>query len=211
MSRVSDVFEASLKLPTLVFTCMGAVCALLWLASFVGIVDVEGGEDAADDFADGALEPLGLAEVPILVLASILALVGWVVCVLAQLFLLDSVDGGALVAFAVGVGVVGALASIGLSVLVAPTLSKVFTPTYAAGGGDLVGRIAEIRSVSVSERAGYADTTWPDGRGERVDVRISEHGDVGAGELASGDRVLLVSWDATENIYIVAQLPEGLD
>jgi len=208
---VSDVLEASFELPTLVFTCLGAVCALLWLASLVGIVDVDGGEDAVDGVADSVLEPLGLAEVPVLVLASIVAVGGWVVSVLAQLYLLESVTGGALAGLALGVGVVAAAVSIGASKLAAPALSKVFTPAYAAGGRDLVGRTAEVRSLSVTDRAGYADTTWPDGRAERVDVRVSEHGDVGPGELRDGDRVLLISWNSSDNTYLVAHVPAELD
>jgi hypothetical protein len=177
----------------------------------VGIVDVDGGEDAVDGVADSVLEPLGLSEIPVLVLASILAIGGWVVSVLGQLYLLESVTGAALAVLAIGVGVVAAAASLGVSKLAAPALARAFTPTYAAGGRDLVGRVAEIRSLSVSDRTGYADTTWPDGRAERVDVRISEHGDIGPGELSNGDRVLLVSWNAAENTYFVAHVPAELE
>jgi hypothetical protein len=207
---VSDVLEASLELPTLVFTGLGALCAVLWVLTLVGVVDVGGGEEAADGLLDDALEPLGLADVPMLVLLSIVTIVGWVVSVVAQLYLLESATGLALAGGAIGVGVVSLVASLGASKAVAPALSRALRPTLAAGAQELVGRIAEIRSHTVTETSGYADTTWPDGRGERVNVRTSHHGEIGPDILRSGDRVLLIAWDEASNSYIVAPIPADL-
>lgn len=202
--------EASLDFPTVVFTCLGALCIVLWLLSFVGVVEVDGGDDAADGLFDDALEPLGIADVPLLVLVSIVAIVGWVVSVLAQLYLLESLTGLAFAAAGVGVGLVGLAASVGVTRAVAPAISRALRPTLAAGAQELVGRVAEVRSHTVTSTSGYADTTWPDGRGERVNVRTSDHGEISAGALHSGDRVLLVAWDAADDTYLVARLPADL-
>jgi hypothetical protein len=207
---VGDILGASVKLPTVIFTALAAVLALFWLLSIVGVVDIGGGEEVADGLLDGALEPLGLADVPVIVVGSIIAVVGWFISVLAQIYLLDDSDGWALATFAVVVGAVAAAVSLGIAALAAPKLSRVFSADEAPSSRALVGRVAEVRSVTVTATSGYADTTWPDGRSERIDIRISQHGDIGEGALRTGDRVVIVSWDADQNVYLVAELPEEL-
>jgi hypothetical protein len=206
---VTDVFDASLRFPTVVFTVLFAIVILMWVFALSGILDVTGA-DAGEGLFEGALEPFGLDDVPITVVLSILAVLGWFVSVLAQIHLLGNISGTALVVASVLVGVGAGGVGLGLAVVAAPVLGRVFETAEAPSGRELVGRTAEIRSATVTTTSGYADAIWPDGPVSRVEVRVSRHGDVSAGDLHSGDLVLLVDWDEPNNAYTVSRFPADL-
>lgn len=193
----------------MIFTVLFAVVIVLWMLALTGVLDVTGAE-SSDGFLDGALEPFGLSDVPVTVVVSILAVLGWFVSVLAQIHLLSGISGTVLVVASVLVGVGAGGVGLGLAVVAAPVLGRVFETAEAPSGRDLVGRTAEIRSTSVSTTSGYADAHWGDGPVSRVEVRVSRHGDVADGELQSGDTVVLVDWDEPNNTYTVARLPADL-
>lgn len=193
----------------MVFTVLFAIVIVLWMLALSGILDVTGAE-AGDGFLDGVLEPFGLSEVPVTVVLSILAVLGWFVSVLAQIHLLDSISGTALVLGSILVGVGAGGVGLGLAVVAAPVLGRVFETAEAPSARELVGRTAEVRSATVTTTTGYADAVWPDGPVSRVEVRVSRHGDVAAGDLQAGDLVLLIDWDEPNNAYTVSRLPVDL-
>ena len=205
---MADVLRASVELPTIVFTAILAIVAALWLLSLIGAIDIE--VDAADGLLDDALEPLNLSEVPATVMLTVFGLAGWFVSVLASVFLLDARSGTALVVMAIVIGLVAALVAVGVVVWIGPKLAVVFVTTTAPSKRDLLGRVAEVRSATVTETTGRGEATWPDGTVSTVDLRTTPGADIGPGELKRGDLALLVDWDEETDDFVVGKVPAEL-
>ena len=205
---MADVLRASVELPTIVFTAILAIVAALWLLSLIGAIDIE--VDAADGLLDDALEPLNLSEVPATVMLTVFGLAGWFVSVLASVFLLDARSGTALVVMAIVIGLVAPLVAVGVVVWIGPKLAVVFVTTTAPSKRDLLGRVAEVRSATVTETTGRGEATWPDGTVSTVDLRTTPGADIGPGELKRGDLALLVDWDEETDDFVVGKVPAEL-
>jgi cation transport ATPase len=205
---VTDVLRASVELPTIVFTALLAIAGCMWVLSFVGLLDLE--VDAADGLFDDALEPLNLSEVPATLLLTVFGLAGWFISVLASVFLLDSKSGTALALWSVGIGIAAALSSLWFVTQVGSKLALIFVTTTAPSKLELLGRIAEVRSATVTETAGRGEATWPDGTVSTVDLRTTAGSGVAPGELKRGDMALLVDWDESTNDFIVGHVPAEL-
>ena len=192
----------------MVFTGLLCVVAGLWLLSLIGVIDV--GADSAEGLLDDALEPLNLTEVPVTLLLTIFALTGWFVSVLASIFLLDNRSGTALFVLALVVGVAAAGAALAVTAWVAPKLARLFVTSVAPSKRDLVGRIAEVRSGTVTASAGRGEAEWPDGTVSTVDIRVNEHVDLQPGELQRGDRAFIIDWVEATDDFIVDRIPAEL-
>ena len=197
-----------MELPTIIFTALLAVAAGLWLLSLIGAIDIE--VDAADGLVDDALEPLRLSEVPATILLTVFALAGWFVSVLASVFLLDSRSGASLAVWAAAIGVGAGAVALVVVMRVSPVLARVFVTQNAPSKRELLGRIVEIRSATVTESSGRGETTWPDGTVSTVDVRTAAGTGLAPGELKRGDRALLVEWDEVSDDYYVGRVPAEL-
>jgi len=200
---VRDVLDASVSLPTVIFTVIGLIALILWVISASGVIDADG----VDEAASGVLGPLGLAEVPALILLTIIGVAGWAVSVLAHVYVLDRVDGTTFSLLAVAVALLAVAAAGGISMLIGPKLGRAMATTTTFAAADLVGRTAEIRSASVTAERGYADARLADGTTSRVDIRTIG-GD--APEFRTGDVVLLVQYDPDDNSYLVDEVPPEL-
>lgn len=203
-----EVLDASLEFPTLVFTALLAIAGCMWLLSLVGAIDLE--IDAADGLLDDALEPLELSEVPATVLLTLFALAGWFVSVLTSVFLLDELSGTTLVIWSIVVGVGAAVAALAAVAWLSPKLARIFVTTTAPSKRALLGRIAEVRSATVTESAGRGEATWPDGTVSTVDLRTTAGAGVAPGELKRGDHALLVDWDEATDDFFVDRVPAEL-
>jgi hypothetical protein len=208
MDAMGDVLRASLELPTVIFTGLLAVAFGMWLLSLLGVLDIEA--DGADGVLDDALEPLNLSEVPATVLLTLFALAGWFVSVLASVFLLDDRSGTALAMTAVVIGVGAAVVAIGVTLWLAPKLGRMFETAQAPSKRDLLGRIAEIRSETVTETNGRAEARWPDGTVSTIDVRTSPNSAIEPGVFRKGDTALIVDWRSETDDFIVDRVPPEL-
>ncbi|MEM9038564.1 MAG: hypothetical protein AAGD33_01585 [Actinomycetota bacterium] len=202
---MGEVLRASVELPTIIFTAILAIAAVMWVLSLVGALDVGG--DAADGILDDALEPLGASEVPATVLLTIVGLAGWFVSVLASVFLLDGRSGASLVGLSILVGLGAALCSLLITSWLGRRLARVFVTERAPSKRDLLGRIVEVRSSTVTDSTGRGEATWPDGTVSTVDLRTTSGSGLAAGELQRGDRALLVDWREETDDFIVDRLP----
>jgi hypothetical protein len=203
-----DVLQASVELPTVVFTGLLAVAAGMWLLSLIGFLDFDA--DSADGLFGEVLEPLHLSEVPSSILFTVFALAGWFVSVLASVFLLDNHSGTALLVLSLIVGLVAALAALAATAWIAPVLGRVFVTARAPSKRDLIGRIAEIRSSTVTATAGRAEAEWPDGTVSTIDVRVASGVGVPSGQLKKGDKALIVEWLGHTDDFIVDRIPAEL-
>ncbi|MFK8024964.1 MAG: hypothetical protein AB8G26_13470 [Ilumatobacter sp.] len=202
---MADVLRASVELPTIVFTAVLAIAGLLWALSLVGVVDTD--IDALEGVGDDALQ---LAEVPATILLTVFGLAGWFVSVLASVFLLDDRSGAALAAWSLATGVGAAVAALLVVTWLAPKLALVFVTRQAPSKRELLGRIAEVRSATVTEKSGRGEATWPDGTVSTVDLRTTSGSGISPGELKRGDRALIVDWNERTDDFIVDRVPAEL-
>lgn len=205
---MNDVLSASLELPTLVFTVLLAITACLWMLSLVGAIDVD--IDATDGLLDDALEPMDISDVPVTVLLTVFSLTGWFVSVLASIFILDGRIGSTLVAVSIAIGLVATIVALGFVRWLAPRLALVFVTTTAPSKRELLGRIAEVRSATVTATTGRGEATWPDGTVSTVDLRVAAGTGVESGELKRGDLALIVDWDEQTDDFFVDRVPAEL-
>lgn len=192
----------------MVFTGLLAVAAGLWLLSLIGVLDIEA--DAADGLLDDALEPFDLSEVPATVLLTIFALAGWFVSVLASIFLLDNRSGTTQTILTIVVGLGAAVAAIAVTLWIAPRLGRVFVTARAPSKLDLIGRIAEVRSSTVTATSGRAEAAWPDGTVSTIDIRVTDGVELDSGELQRGDRAFIIDWIEATDDFIVDRVPAEL-
>ena len=192
----------------MVFTGLLCIAAGLWLLSLIGVLDIEA--DAADGVLDDVLEPLNLSEVPATIILTVFALAGWFVSVLASVFLLDTRTGSALLILALAVGLGSAAAGLAFTVWIAPAHSRVFITAEAPSKRDLIGRIAEVRSGTVTTTAGRGEAEWPDGTVSTVDIRVNEHVGLAPGELQRGDRAFIIEWIEATDDFVVDRVPAEL-
>ena len=200
--------RASIELPTVIFTGLLALVAGIWAISLLGVLELDSTGDGG--LLDEVLEPANLSEVPITVLLTIFALAGWLVSVLASVFLLGDRSGTGLVVLSVVVGLVGVAAGTFSTILIGPTLRRFSATATAPSKRDLVGRIAEIRSETVTERSGRAEAAWPDGTVSTIDVRVTKYVSLRPGELRRGDRAFIVEWIDDTDDFIVDRVPAEL-
>ncbi|MGI9643777.1 MAG: hypothetical protein ACR2O6_00540 [Ilumatobacteraceae bacterium] len=205
---MGDVLRASLELPTVIFTGLLAIAAGMWLLSLLGVLDIE--SDATEGALDDVLEPLNVSEVPATVLLTLFALAGWFVSVLASVFLLDDASGTALVLGAIAIGIAAAVAAIAITLWLAPKLARAFATARAPSKRDLLGRLAEIRSETVTETRGRADARWPDDTVSTIDVRTSPNSAIDPGALRKGDSALIIDWVSETDDFIVDRVPPEL-
>lgn len=197
---MSEILRSSFDFPTVVFTAGLGIAAVLWLVTLVGVGD-------SDDLGDGLLDGFGLADVPLNLVVSIVAIAGWAISVLAQLFLLDGRSGAVIVIVGLVVLVVAGAVGLWLVARLAPVLRKTFQPTMTFRAGDLVGRIAEVRSATVDHESGYGDVTAPDGSTSRIQLRsvatTSSTVEKKSQNFRTGDQVLIVVYDEARQCYLV--------
>lgn len=198
---MTEFLDAATTPVALVFGIPLAVSLVLWLVAVTGVFDFDG--DTGDGAFDEAFDFIGLAGVPPLVAITIVTVIGWFLAVVAAMFVLDPLDGLALLGASVAVLAIALGAGIYLGARIARPIGSMLETARAPGDFDLVGSPAVIRSGTVDERFGYADATWSDGAVSRVDVRAPSDRALKAGEL-----VRLVGWDPDERTYQVAREKE---
>ena len=111
---------------------------------------------------------------------------------------------------AIGLGIGAAVVALGFVMWLSPRLALIFVTTTAPSKRELLGRIAEVRSATVTESTGRGEATWPDGTVSTVDLRTAAGTGVAPGELKRGDVALIVDWDEQADDFFVGRVPAEL-
>jgi hypothetical protein len=169
-----------------------------------------GHADGADGDADsgalsGILASLKLRSAPATVVLSVLVLFAWLFSVLAMQGVAAWLPGGGdLVRLLVLVG--APLAALPLTSLAVRPLARVFVANQATKSQDLVGKVATVRTGTVTERFGEA-LLEDGGAGLVVRVRVDDAG----AALKRGDQVVILGYDAERQEFTVAPMDNLLD
>lgn len=166
--------------------------------------DGGGHADAHHGALSGILASLKLRSAPATVVLSVLVLFAWLFSVLGMQAAAGWFPGGgSLVRLAVFL--LAPLAALPFTSLVVRPLARVFVAHPVAAKQDLVGKVATVRTGTVTDRFGEA-LLEDGGAGLVVRVRV-ETGDT----LKRGDQVVIVGYDDERQEFTVAPMDDLLE
>ncbi len=216
--------------PTVVYSVLLLVVTVHWLLSALGILELDAldgllPDDIGTDGLHGAhgahgadgthgshgdhgsfggfLMKFGLHGVPVMVVFTIIAIVGWSFCFLVDLHVIGAMPegiGATLAGVATMIG--GLLLSIPVGRMVLAPVRRLLRRYEPVTQRPLLGRYAEVRSPEITQTHG---TAWVDdgGAGLILQVRC----DV-PGRFVRGDRVVLIEYLDEQNAYRVTSPAE---
>ncbi len=209
---MNEFLRVATSFPTAIYSVLLLVVTAHWLLSALGILDIDTvdglllSDDPGMGHADGAdhggiggvLMKFGLHGVPVMIIFTIIAVVGWAFCYFVGLHVLTHIGSGP-------VGVVAGIATAAGGLLLSiPVARAVLAPVRRAlrryepvTQRPLLGRYAEVRSPEITQTHGTACVD-DGGAGLILQVRA----DV-SGRFVRGDRVVLIEYLEEQNAYRV--------
>jgi len=215
---MNEFLTTALTFPTLPYSIVLAVCVIYWLLAATGMVDADGpdgligGEshvhvhghghthghdtDANASGIAAMLARLGLSGVPVMIVLTVLAFLGWLGTYFVHLLVLGNLPDTLRLIAGIGVAI-GMLAPgvFATSLLLRPVsrlLLRLRPPTEAS----ILGRVAIVSTPSVD--AAYGQATVDDGgAGLILQIRDERAG------FRRGDRVVLIEYLHAQHAYRV--------
>lgn len=206
--------------PTMIYTVVLGIAVLYWLCAALGLLeleildanlpDVDGQlhSHAEHSFAEtfaGILLRLGLNGVPVTIVITFIAIIGWLISYYLSYFELV-LFGYGWVRFVVGIPIL--LFSLYLAVLITAQLikplRKLFAKTEQFIEKKILGQTAIVRSSKVDANSGEANFD-DGGAGLIVKVRAFD-----GKQFVRGDRVVLLEYIAEAHVYRVISEQEFL-
>ena len=215
---MNEFLTTALTFPTLPYSIVLAVCVIYWLLAATGMVDADGpdgligGEshvhahghghghghdtDANASGIAAMIARLGLSGVPVMIVLTVLAFLGWLGTYFVHLLVLGSLPGTlrwvAGIGVAIGMLVPGVFATSLLLRPVSRLLLRLRPPTEAS----ILGRVAIVSTPTVD--AAYGQATVDDGgAGLILQIRDERAG------FKRGDRVVLIEYLNAQHAYRV--------
>jgi hypothetical protein len=184
---MSGFVTAALAFPAVLFSFLLIVVIGYWVLALVGVLDVEDGDIG---FFGGVPLPISL---------SLLVAFSWFLSLVGTV-LIDGV--GTPLRVGLGVGVLLAalvLGALGTRLVVVP-LRRVFAGAVPSRQ-DFVGRVAVVRTSTVTEDFGQAEVAAADGASAIISIRLA-----GEGNLGLGSRVVIYDYDSAGEFFWVSPL-----
>lgn len=210
----------ALQFPTVVWTVAVGVAAIYWLVVAVGGADIDllggadGGAEGAAEALEGAAGPveaagllnkLSLRAVPVTVLATILALLNFLLCHAGAHFLSPLVTAVMPRAVWAVLLLVGAFAlSLPIASRAIRPLRGLFQTREAPRRAAAVGRVVEVTTGEVNR--GFGQARAEDG-GAGLILQVRADPAIG---LRRGDRALVISYDEATEAYEVTRFDDLL-
>lgn len=156
-----------------------------------------------DADAGGLLMKFGLHGVPVMVVFTIIAIVGWSVCYFTDLFLLRDAKLGVLAIPAdIATMIAGLLLAIPVGRMVLAPVRRILRRFAPVSQRPMLGRYAVVRSPEITQISGTAEVD-DGGAGLILQVRA----DV-SGRFVRGDRIVLIEYLEEQNAYRVTSAEE---
>jgi len=207
---LNEFLTIILTFPSVVYGVLLAVCVVYWMLAATGLLDfdtVDGwmgsdGDSIEPSFVAGMLAKIGLSGVPLTLVLTMLALFGWIVCFLAQRYLLplvpDALRWLAGIAIASAALIPGVLAT---SVTLRP-LAKLIARLRPPVPPSVLGRSGKITSPIADEQNGRAHFD-DGGAGLIMQVRA-----LPGQKFQRGDEVVLIEHMEAANAFRIMSKAE---
>jgi hypothetical protein len=199
--------------PTVFFTVFFVLSILFWLVAVLGLIDIDFIDidmpDVDSDITNanvlaGLMLRFRLNGVPVTVVITFIAMIGWLICYYAVHFLLALVENNWL---EIGIGLLILLVSLYLSVIITSFIIKpfrrFFNHTTAESSKYILGQVLIVRTSRVDENFGEA-TLEDGGAGLILKVRASSN------TFKTGDRIVPIEYIKETNVYRVIAEDEFL-
>ena len=205
--------------PTVIYTLLLIICALYWIIAVLGLVDLEvldldmdGDIDASDSIEAqngiaGILFKLGLNGVPLTIVLTVIAIIGWILCYYAIYF------GGALIpdfwpielAYELVIFVAATFITIMLTAQVIKPIRSLFKRLEADETKHILGQVVVVRSGVANKDRGEALMN-DGGAGLLLQIRAT-----GGDEFVKGDEVVVIEQNKEKNLFRVIAKSEFSD
>jgi hypothetical protein len=225
---MAEVLQVLISFPTIAHSALVILCLVYWLFVILGAIDLDaptdldpsgaikgavggheiGGHEGLLEAKTGATHGIpdaaaatlvgldSLRKIPLTISLSLFSLFGMV---LSGLFCLSYDASGWLLGAGVFLG--SSVVSLLLTSFVARPLAKLFTTHKAVQKSDLIGKVAQVSTGTVTETFGQA--VLEDG-GSSLILQVRDR----TGRLSRGDKVMLVDLDEASGAYVVELVPE---
>jgi len=193
-----------LTFPSVIFTILLAIVVIYWLFVIIGTLDI----DTFGDFDIGDLFNIAsLASTPLPVVFSIFTLWGWILTTLGTYyFVLPMPEMLWQLLMGLAIFIVCALFSLYLTVQLIRPFQQAFLITETPIGDKLVGKICAISTSRVDEKFGEA--FYRDGKGTEVLLYVRA---TTPNTLTKGSKALIISYEATENTYVITSYDDMIN
>ncbi len=197
---MSTFLSAALAFPTVVFTVLLGFFLLYSLATVLGAADIEwldgalGVDDVDDSVLEGALSTLGVASIPITIVAGVATIFAWLASYVADRFLPDSI------LIDTGIFLAAGLVGLGISSFAVRPFRGLFQVVDGPHRTHHVGKICEVRSLRVDDHSGTADVG-----GTIVEIRCFREN-----MLTIGSKAIVYDYDPKEGLYHVGPIDASI-
>lgn len=200
---MNEFLHTALTFPTVVYSMLLAVSLLYWLLASTGLADGDPtdalGGDSDGDAAGAAamLARLGLGGVPLMIVATVFSLTGWLGTYFVHLLALPLVPEGVRAGAGAGVALAMAFPATAATSLLLRPLGRRLMRMESAVNPTLIGRTGVVVTPELTSSYGQASVD-DGGAGLILQVR---HDDPNA--LRRGDRIVLIEYLEGQNAYRV--------
>lgn len=211
VSQAFQVFiENIVSFPTIIFTGLVMFVLLYWLVSLLGMVemdtfdlDIPEGFDAGDaisgdnlGFFSAILFKFGLYGVPLVIMLSIFALLGWLVSYLMSSVVASTLSGVLLLLAGVVILVVTTVVSAWVTGRLIAPFRKIAEKRPDKTFKSVLGKVGTVRSSVVNDT--FGEVLVNDGGGGLIlKVRCTDT------TFHTGDKVVLIDYVHDDNVYTV--------
>ena len=213
--NMNPFYQTITSFPTLLYTGLLLFCLMYWIVAMLGLVEVdfldfdldgeiEAGEGAEAQHAlAGLLLKLGLHGVPLTIILTIIAMIGWLICYYASLFSQSVLPGG-LIKYLVGLVVllVATYVAALLTAQIIKPMRRMFSKLEVDETKHVLGQTVVVRSARVDRDRGEAFLN-DGGAGLILHIRAT-----GSDQFVKGDEVVLIEKLEAQNVYRVVAKSE---
>jgi hypothetical protein len=214
--EMDEFLKVVTSFPTVVYSVLLLVMLIHWLMTMMGVLEIDaidgllpdeigldGGDGAHHGGVGGLLLKFGLHGIPVMVVFTIIAIVGWSFCFFVELYVLGTMpDGIATTLLGIATMAGGLLLSIPVARVVLAPVRRLMRRYEPVTQRPLLGRYAEVRSPEITQTHG---TAWIDDGGAGLILQV--RADV-PGRFVRGDRVVLIEYLDAHNAYRVTSTEE---
>lgn len=219
---MKELLLVSANFPTIIFTIFLVISVLYWISAMFGLVDlnvldvdvpeVDGhmslnahGDGGFPESLAGILMRLGLNGVPLTIVITFLALIGWAISSLLSRYS-GVLFGYGWIRFITGIPIfIGSLyVAVLLTAQIIKPLRVLFSKLDQNVQKTIMGQTAIVRSSRVDSSMGEA---FLDDGGAGLILKVRARNDQ---IFSNGDKVVLLEYDANKNSYIVISEAEFL-
>lgn len=199
-------FQNSLAFPSIIFSALLIIISFYWLCAAFGLLDIDlfNIDSELDINVDatglaGWLTKLGLAGIPVTIILTFFTLFGWFISYFTNYWIISAIETN-FIRYLTGfvTFIITSFIALNLTaVCLKPIRKKLMSRNKPKSVHQLVGKLALVRSINVTEHKGEA-VLEDGGAGLILQIRAPE-----TENIKRGDSVVIISYDAPTHSYQV--------